>query len=174
MKIGIMGTHCAGKTTLAKALSRELNLPLVAEVAAKVPKEKRSSIGTQIDIMFNQVKSELPYAQFVSDRTVYDNWAYYDYWAKSKGSTPILDMNVWTFVDSYMAKKHYTWVFFVDEYFDPVDNGVRDTDPEPQVYVFDTLKERYKDMKRCEMNVKTVRGTTEQRIGQILGYIGGQ
>lgn len=167
-----MGTHCAGKTTLARALSRELDLPLIAEVAAKVPKEKRASIGAQLDILFNQVKAEMPYASFVSDRTLYDNFAYFHYWAGEKGSTPILDMNVFNFVDGYMARSHYTAVFFVDEYFDIIDNGQRDTDPEQQVYVYDFLKERFKDMKRCELPVYSVRGSTDQRIGQILGYLG--
>lgn len=167
-----MGTHCAGKTTLAKALSRELNLPLVSEAATNVPKERWSSVGGQIDILMNQIKSELPYAQFVSDRTVIDNWAYYDYWTRKKGSSRVLDHNVFTFVDRYMSRGRYTWIFFVDEYFDLVDNGHRDLDPEQQVFVFDSLQERYGWMKHCEMQVAKVRGSTEERMNQILGYLG--
>lgn len=172
VKIGICGTHCSGKTTLATEVSRRFGLPLIQEVAGLVPRERRKSVGAQIDIMFSQMKQELVRSAFVSDRTLIDNRAYYEYWASKSGTVSGLDANVDAFVRDYLKNEHYDWIFFVDEYFELEDDGQRDLDPDQQVWIYQYLKNEYNDLKRKDiypyLNVAKLNGTTDERLDQMI------
>ena len=176
MKVGICGTHCAGKTTLATAFSHKYGLPLIQEVAGRYPSAKRQSVGTQVDILLAQVKQEMVFGSFVSDRTVCDNYAYYRFWAEQTGTMPSLDINVELFVRDYLKNYHYSWIFLVDEYFDLEDDGQRDTDPVQQKWVYDFLSERFDDLTRNDiypdLRVAKIKGTTEERLKQMADCIG--
>jgi len=51
-RIGIAGTHNAGKSTLVDALSKELkDYPLIKEVAASYCRTDRQHLSTQFKIM---------------------------------------------------------------------------------------------------------------------------
>ncbi|MCL6478776.1 MAG: ATP-binding protein [Peptococcaceae bacterium] len=90
MRIGITGAHGTGKTSLARALSQKLSLPLIAErariVAEKLGiksseellRDKNLAREFQVSVLLAQVGTEDAFLQgFVSDRTVLDCLAYW-------------------------------------------------------------------------------------------------
>lgn len=126
--------------------------------------------------MFSQMKQELVRSAFVSDRTLIDNYAYYEYWASKSGTVSGLDANVDAFVRDYLKNEHYDWIFFVDEYFELEDDGQRDVDPDQQVWIYQYLKNEYNDLKRKDiypyLNVAKLNGTTDERLDQMAECIG--
>ncbi|MEW6771820.1 MAG: ATP-binding protein [Bacillota bacterium] len=91
MRIAITGAHGTGKTTLARALSKELGLPLISEQARLVAKEME--INSCEDLLRNpelarefqervleeQIRAQLAHPQgFVSDRCTLDCIAYWN------------------------------------------------------------------------------------------------
>ncbi len=92
MKIGIMGTHGTGKSTLALKLAAEykhnhpdMNVGLLTEITREspFPRNKDTTIEGQLWIWHAQFKKELEmtaqYEILVCDRTVLDNLAYSRY-----------------------------------------------------------------------------------------------
>jgi len=77
MKIGIIGTGCSGKSTLAKQLSEHYGYQLITEIARNYPRETLHSEETQYNIFFDQLRTEL-FAEkdVITDRTVIDNYIY--------------------------------------------------------------------------------------------------
>ena len=111
MKIGISGTHGAGKTTLAKKLADYFNMPYIPEKARESAeklgienmdeaiRDKDLMSTFQWDVLRRQLNAEAR-AFFVSDRTVVDNLAYYvinnndDVFTVSKYIMPINLFNI--------------------------------------------------------------------------------
>jgi nicotinamide riboside kinase len=87
MRIYFIGCESSGKTTLARYISKRLNLTMLSEVARTVLAERELSVDSlrsnldevnsyQEEIFFRQVKEESKYENnFVSDRS-FDNLAY--------------------------------------------------------------------------------------------------
>lgn len=75
-KIAIAGSHSCGKTSLVKALSKRIEIPIIHEIAATFIPESRAHIDTQYKIMTKQIETEKKYKSFLSDRSVLDNLAY--------------------------------------------------------------------------------------------------
>lgn len=90
MRIGITGAHGTGKTTLAKAISQKLNLPLISEQARIVAnqlgikssdellRDKNLAREFQVTVLLAQIGMEDAFPDgFVSDRTALDCLAYW-------------------------------------------------------------------------------------------------
>ncbi len=86
MRIYFTGCHASGKSTLARLVSKEYNLPFLSEVARTVLAEKEISLETlrvnldaidnyQTEVFNRQIQEEKKYESFVSDRS-FDNLAY--------------------------------------------------------------------------------------------------
>jgi len=86
MKVYFIGPASSGKTTLARYLSKKLNILLLPEVARTVLAERELNIDIlrtnldevnsyQEEIFFRQIKEEEKLKDFVSDRS-FDNLAY--------------------------------------------------------------------------------------------------
>ena len=75
MKIGILGTACSGKTTLAKQLSEHFKFDLVDEIARDYFAEHLALESIQYEILFEQIKREMfANRNVITDRTVIDNY----------------------------------------------------------------------------------------------------
>lgn len=174
MQIGICGTHCAGKTTLARALALEYDLPLIEEVAARYRESDRQRIETQFEILDNQIDAEMSMdGAFVSDRTVVDNWAYLHWHAMRNYGTGVTlgaSATALSRVATHMRHHGYDAIIFVDEYFPPEENGVRSLDVIQQEFVYHTLKIHLPMIiDRCCPKVPylSVRGSTGVRLDRI-------
>lgn len=170
-RIGICGAECSGKTTLARELSSRLNLPLVEEVAGSVPRERRRTMAAQLEIIRKQIEAESKHPFFVSDRTVFDNAVYSMYRFINSHQTEE-DCATLTKISQIMTehlnKNPYTHLFFVDEYFPLVDNGIRDIDPEQQKIIFKALKEI---ISLSPVPVYPISGSTEERVRDIISIL---
>lgn len=92
MRIGITGAQGTGKTTLASALSKVLEIPLIKEQARFVAKrlkinrmselkyDPELAATFQLECLHSQLRAENLYSCFVSDRTTIDNAVYWLKW----------------------------------------------------------------------------------------------
>lgn len=114
-------------TTVAKKLSKELNIHMISELARKWDIEKATQtelIHIQKELLRLQIKEENHNGQFISDRSTIDNLAY---WLHNV--SPIVDKEenaiyVKTALDNV---KNYSHVFLLTPEFYPVDDGFRNT-----------------------------------------------
>lgn len=81
MRIYFIGSHCSGKSTLARYVSETYKLPMITEVARMVLSEKELQLDTlrsnldivddyQSNIFSRQLLEESKYSNFVSDRSL--------------------------------------------------------------------------------------------------------
>lgn len=87
MRIAVVGTHGVGKTTLAKWISEEYQIPLLSEQAGHLLKTDFPFFETERDfevfkqfqetVLDNQIKEESDnWSGFVADRSILDSLAY--------------------------------------------------------------------------------------------------
>lgn len=170
MKIAVVGTHCAGKSTLVDNISTYFDLPKIEEVASKYGKSDRPDVITQITILDRQMNEERCHDNFVSDRSVFDNMAYLSYYSRNLGGDGELSRFATMLAAiSHLKDNPYDYMVFVDEYFPLVDDGNRDMDSEIQEWVYTWIKDRiyyFSDIVRIP--VIRVYGTTDNRILSIV------
>lgn len=128
MKIALIGTHGTGKTTLAKEISKRLNIPYIPETAVEVnemlglPLYPNSTAETQFVIFINQLMKEYTYDEGVFDRCLLDNIAYS---SAQDLNEDIID--AMANIARVMAKK-FDFIFLVTRFTEKIeDNGYRDT-----------------------------------------------
>lgn len=171
MKIAICGTHCSGKSTLVDYISNELNIPKIKEVAGRFTEEERQLFVTQLDILQEQINEERKHKSFVSDRSVVDNCAYIYYHASNQGLENVYN-EAKKFVNNYLSKKPYDAIFFVDEYFQLVDNGMRNLDKNQQEYVFNYLKNHIDGIaNQYGIPIIHISGSTKKRTEVIKKWL---
>ncbi len=164
MRIGICGTQCSGKTTLAKYIANCEHIPALLDLAGQF--DNRHLMSTQIAIADYQMQSERGHQDgFVSDRTIFDNIAYQSY----------LDPQ-FTFCHQiyreHLQRCPYDLVVFVDEYFPIEDTGHRSINIEQQSYVYYFLKTRVPEYTRsASIPLVCVCGSTEHRYDMICDFL---
>lgn len=167
-KIGIVGSHGTGKTSLAKSLSEILNLPLISEIARKYDvntEDKRELYLVQQHILIDQMLSE-GYHQhigYVSDRTTIDNMVYF--MLRTNHSIDELA----DYVQKAMSNvKNYSHVIYLPIEFELKDDGFRLTDIKFQLDVDCKLKDIFSFF---EIKYHIVKGTPDERIDKVLHII---
>ena len=86
MKVYFVGSHCTGKTTMARYAANQYGLPLINEVARLLLAEKELTLSSlrsdvqlvnsyQREVLEKQISEESEKQNFVSDRS-FDNLAY--------------------------------------------------------------------------------------------------
>lgn len=87
MKIYFSAAHSSGKTTLARHIAHQYQLPLIHEIARQVLSEKELQFETmranidvvdqyQTEVFERQLLEETKYDNFISDRCIVDSLAY--------------------------------------------------------------------------------------------------
>ncbi len=158
MKIAISGSHGVGKTTLARALAKELGLPIISEVAREVAQAhgfetteqiKNASmmrrIMFQLNVFYGQIKAEEDnWRGFVSDRSIFDSVAYTNYYGLPDGLVEYLTR------DAVTHSKHYDLIIYCPIVGKPVHDGFRLTDTNSQICI-DSKLEELLEQARCSV-----------------------
>ena len=171
MKIGFCGTMSVGKTTLVKALQEipEFKDYKFATERSQylnslgIPLNHETTIEGQTIFLAERV-TELMQPDIVTDRTIIDVIAF----TKCARKTSYIDGDAF---EEYAKRfiREYDYMFYISpEGIEMEDNGVRETD-------LDYRKEIDEEIQRLVLKHRpiyyTIKGSTEERIKQILNTI---
>lgn len=173
-RIAIVGSFSTGKTTLGNELARELELPLLPEVARQVVElgfklDKDATPETETLIFLRQWHAEMTHPEFVGDRSLIDVIAYAG----------------WVLEHQEFSKEHYLWeacldiaqenlrtqyshVFYLPIEFPIVLDGLRPDDPEFQADIDSRMK---KILETYAVDHAELRGSVEERVSQARDLI---
>lgn len=178
-RIGIVGSHSCGKTTLLHELSKQLpDYPVVEEVASLFPRATRRYMETQYAIMRMQIESEKRCKSLmISDRTVMDNVTYtylcYEESPMDADDDTLMDLNLERFL-KHMDSHPYDLIIFVEECLPIEDNNSRCLNPRYQALIYDRLKELVSVTRDVynDFDILYVKGNMDERMQTIISYLG--
>ena len=174
MKIGLCGTMSVGKTTLVKALKKlpQFKGYKFATERSKylndlgIPLNTDSTLKGQTVFLAERC-AELMQENVITDRTIIDVMAF----TQNAMSIPYQDKD--KFVD-YAKEfiREYDYIFYISPDGLPIeDNGVRETDEHYRDIIDFTIISYIKKYAYMMKNIETIKGTTEERVAQILNVI---
>lgn len=170
MRIAVVGSHSTGKTTLVRALSAYLNIPVLTEVARekiaesdKLPHhmtpEERSAF--QGGVLAEQIRRETAAEKFLSDRSVFDAAAY-------AFDTPGYE-NLFETARNHATGFPYEKIFFLPIEFPLEGDGIRNEDEAYRKKVEDVLAAT---IERSGTPYVRITGSREERLAACLESLG--
>ena len=175
MKIGLCGTMSVGKTTLVNAL-KELdqfkNYNFATERSKYlsdlgIPLNTDSTLKGQTVFLAERC-AELMHKDIITDRTIIDVMAF----TMNAKSIDYKDKEAF---EKYAIEflREYDYVFYISPEGIPIeDNGVRETDEYYRDIIDFSITTLIKRYSHRMDNIEVIKGTTEERIEQILKFIG--
>ena len=173
MKIGLCGTMSVGKTTLVNALQK---LPQFKDYNFATERSKYlNDLGIPLNtdstlkgqtVFLAERCAELMQGNIITDRTVLDVMAF----TMNAKSIPHQDKDVF---EQYAKEfiREYDYIFYISPYGLPIeDNGVRETDEHYRDLIDFTITTLIKRYSYMMDNVEVIKGTTDERINQILKF----
>ena len=173
MKIGLCGTMSVGKTTLVKALKKEVKFK---DYTFRTERSKYlSSLGIPLNtdstfkgqLVFAAERSaELMQEKIITDRTIIDVMAF----CALSEAMNIEEKNTLKNTLSHLIKE-YNVIFYIDDLSIPIeDNGIRETNERYRVYIDDKIKELISEH-NDQCIIMNISGTTEDRVNQIKSVL---
>ena len=174
MKIGLCGTMSVGKTTLVNALkeTKQFKKYNFATERSKylsdlgIPLNTDSTLKGQTVFLAERC-AELMNNDIITDRTVIDVMAF-TMNAKSIGH---YDKEIF---ESYAKEfiREYDYIFYISPHGIPMeDNGVRETDEHYRDIIDFSITSLLRKYGHLANNVNIIKGSTEERIEQMLNVI---
>ena len=171
MKIGLTGTMSVGKTTLVKALSEMEQFKGYTCTTERsqylnslgIPLNHETTIEGQTIFLAERV-TELMQPRLITDRTIIDVMAF----TNCARKVSYMDGDAF---EEYAKRfvREYNYIFYISpDGMDIEDNGIRETDA---TYRKEIDEEIQKLLLKHRPVVHTLRGTTEERIKQIMKTI---
>ena len=171
MKIGLCGTMSVGKTTLVKALSEVEQFKGYTFTTERskylnslgIPLNHETTIEGQTVFLAERV-TELMQDRLITDRTIIDVMAF----TNCARMVSYMDGDAFEeYAKRFISQYHY--IFYISpDGMDIEDNGIRETDAD---YRREIDKEIQKLLSKHRPVVHTLKGTTEERIKQIMKTI---
>jgi len=174
MKIGLCGTMSVGKTTLVNALK---NIEQFKDYRFATERSKYlSDLGIPLNtdstlkgqtVFLAERCAELMNGNIITDRTIFDVIAF----TKSAKSIDLLESEKF---EDYAKEfiREYDYIFYISPGDIPVeDNGVRETDEHYRDLIDFSITHLIKRYGYMTKNISEIKGTTEQRIEQILNVV---
>jgi len=174
MKIGLCGTMSVGKTTLVNALK---DLPEFKDYITRTERSKElMAMGIPLNtdstllgqtVFLAERASELMQKSIITDRTVIDVMAF----ARCSESMYYFEADDFCQFASYMLKE-YDYIFYVSpEGVKIEDNGIRETNAEYRKLIDESIQLLINKHKHRIKNYGVLKGSTEERIKQMLETI---
>ena len=175
MKIGLCGTMSVGKTTLVNAL-KELeqfkNYKFATERSKYlrdlgIPLNTDSTLKGQTVFLAERC-AELLSNNIITDRTIIDVMAF----TQNSKSISIMDKEQFEmYAKNFISE--YDYIFYISPEGIPIeDNGVRTTNQEYRTLIDSSIVALVNRYKHRAKNIFEIGGPTENRIKQILNFIG--
>jgi GTPase SAR1 family protein len=175
MRIGLCGTMSVGKTTLVNALKqldqfKDYNFATERSeylMNLGIPLNTDSTLKGQTVFLAERC-AELMRDNIITDRTILDVIAF----TNSAKSIDYKDKEIF---EQYAIEflREYDYIFYISpEGIDIEDNGVRETDEYYRDIIDFSITTLIKRYGHRINNVEVIKGSTEERIEQILKFIG--
>ena len=169
-RIAIVGSFSTGKTTLAESLARELDLPLLPEVAREIVElgfklDKDATPETEALIFLKQLNNETSEPEFVGDRSLIDCMAYAGWVLDNQPYKK--EMALWEECEKLAERRlrtNYSHVFYLPIEFPIVLDGLRPDDPAFQKEIDDRILGL---MSTHGVRYEAISGSVEERLAQI-------
>ena len=174
MKIGLCGTMSVGKTTLVNALkeTEQFKDYTFRTERSKYLMEQGIPLNTDSTLKGQTVflaerAIELMQENIITDRTVLDVMAF----TTNAKSINHQDKEAFeTYAKELLGD--YDYIFYISPYGIPIeDNGVRETNEHYRDLIDFTINTYLKRYGHRAKNVFEIKGSTEERIQQIINYI---
>tara|TARA_B100001287_G_scaffold32126_1_gene22939 strand:+ start:1316 stop:1846 length:531 start_codon:yes stop_codon:yes gene_type:complete len=175
MKIGLCGTMSVGKTTLVNALEKLDQFKDYKFATERseylmnlgIPLNTDSTLKGQTVFLAERC-AELMHNKVITDRTILDVMAF----TMNAGSIDYKDKEAF---EEYAIEflREYDYIFYISPDGIPIeDNGIRETDEHYRDLIDFTITTLIKRYSHRIQNIEMIKGSTEERIEQILKFTG--
>lgn len=163
MKVAIVWAHGVGKTTVSKALSSKLNIPVILDIVPEAHRlgfeiNENTPIETQIWLTAKQLELERNTPYFVADKCLLDYFVY--------GDVLLDDTDVKKTIRKLVDRNsQYDYVFYIPIEFPLVDDGLRSMNPDFQR----AIDVRYKKhLNEAGIPYHIITWSVDERLSKII------